>query len=65
MNWCHLPEPGGLFQQNPILLERWEYIFLERAAFEEAKRKQEERERKAKGNARLGRGGRGASRPRR
>ncbi len=62
MNWAHLPEPGGLYQQNPLLLERWEYIFLERAAAEEEKRKKEERERKNKAGNKLGTGRRGPSR---
>jgi hypothetical protein len=27
MNWCHLPTPGGIYDQKPKLLDQWLYIF--------------------------------------
>jgi len=30
MKWAHLPEPGGLYAQDPTLLERFRVIFAER-----------------------------------
>lgn len=44
MKWSHLPVAGGLYDQHPQLLEEWEVIFSEVAAYEaeqEAKREQE------------------------
>lgn len=36
MKWGHLPEDGGLYQQNPRILDRFYYIFAAKAQ-EEAK----------------------------
>jgi len=41
MNWNHLPMDGGLFRQHPVLLERFFYIFQERAKVEEQERARE------------------------
>jgi len=41
MKWSHLPVGGGLYAQNPQLIDRFYYIFAERAkaqAREQAKR---------------------------
>lgn len=40
--------PGGIYAQNPMLLERFRYIFAERAKADEEKRKKEEAEQKLK-----------------
>jgi hypothetical protein len=52
MDWNHLPMAGGLYDQNPELLERWRYLFTERSRYEEIKRKEEQR----KGPQQRGRG---------
>lgn len=45
MNWAHLPEPGGIYGQNPLLIERFQQIMFAEARAE--KKKQAERERKS------------------
>jgi hypothetical protein len=62
MKWAHLPVAGGLYDQDPALLEGFQIIFAERAIAEEeaeAKRKSEEQKNARKNTPR------GASRPRR
>lgn len=44
MSWTHLPCAGGLYDQHPVLLDRWVYIFAARADFEN----REETKKKAK-----------------
>lgn len=44
MKWSHLPVAGGLYDQDPDLLDKFEFIFGELDA-EEA-RKEEERKKK-------------------
>jgi hypothetical protein len=39
MKWNHLPEPGGLYAQDPELLEGFMYIFGARAEHQEAEEK--------------------------
>jgi hypothetical protein len=59
MKWAHLPVAGGLYDQHPILMEKFEIIFQLRAqkeAREQAKRDAEQRR-----NSR-GTGGRGRRR---
>lgn len=34
MKWSHLPEPGGIYAQHPVLMERFYYILAERGAYE-------------------------------
>jgi hypothetical protein len=46
MKWSHLPVAGGLYDQDPDLLEGFQIIFHERAEWEaeqEAKRKADEK----------------------
>lgn len=43
MNWAHLPEPGGIYGQNPKLLDRFQAIM--QAEAREERKKQAERER--------------------
>ena len=38
MKWNHLPERGGLYDQNPDLLDHFYYIFVEKSK-EEAKQR--------------------------
>lgn len=60
MKWAHLPEPGGLYAQNPELLEHFQSIFSELAkedARREEKRKREQENQKntmGRGRARGG-----------
>lgn len=54
MKWNHLPLAGGLYEQDPELLDGFMYIFGERAAYEEEqerKRKAEDRRKNAQGAA--------------
>lgn len=46
MEWNHLPEPGGLYQQNPAFLDRVYYIMAEKSKWDEQERKKKERESK-------------------
>lgn len=63
MKWAHLPVAGGLYDQHPLLMDRFAYIFSEQAKHEEAQRKKEEADRKRQMGGR--KPSRGASRPRR
>jgi len=42
MDFKHLPMPGGLFAQNPGLLEAFQYIWQEQSKAEAAKKKAEQ-----------------------
>ena len=44
MKWNHLPEEGGIYNQDPDLLEGFLYIFAKRAEHEEEENKKRERE---------------------
>ena len=46
MKWSHLPVDGGLYDQDPDLLDKFEYIF--RKLDEEEFRRHEEEERNRK-----------------
>lgn len=46
MEWNHLPEPGGLYQQNPHFLDRVYYIMAEKGKWDEQERKKRDREAK-------------------
>ena len=48
MEWAVLPNPGGLYQQHPQLIEEWGVIFEERSKYEKEQAKS--REEKAKGS---------------
>jgi hypothetical protein len=54
MQWAHLPLSGGLYAQHPKLIDQFRFIFREKAAYEEKKRKEDEAKRKRE----TGRGGR-------
>jgi hypothetical protein len=60
MRWNHLPVDGGLYDQNPRLLEKWAVIFQIKAEYE--KREAKRRESEAKRGGRMPR--QGASRAR-
>lgn len=42
MKWAHLPEPGGLYAQNPDLLDRFYYIIAERSREQEKQQKKQQ-----------------------
>ena len=51
MKWAHLPNAGGLYDQDPELLDKFEYIFGEIAKHEKSeqeKRDKEQRDAKAR-----------------
>lgn len=55
MKWTHLPEAGGLYDQNPQLLDRFYFILAERSkheAAEQAKRDRESGKTPMKGSSR-------------
>jgi hypothetical protein len=41
MEWKHLPEPGGIYQQNVEFIERMMYVMKEEAKEEERKQAEE------------------------
>jgi len=47
MKFAHLPMDGGLFNQDPVLLDRFQYIFNSLAEEEERKERQRKREQDA------------------
>ena len=38
MRWAHLPYPGGIFAQDPELLDAWQFIFQKKAELMRAHR---------------------------
>lgn len=42
MKWNHLPVEGGLYAQDPDLLEGFQYIFAKRAEYQEEEDKRRE-----------------------
>lgn len=52
MKWNHLPVAGGIYNQNPDLLLKFEYIFGKRAEAEEKERQKSERKSKSPGGSR-------------
>lgn len=44
MKWAHLPVAGGLYDQDPDLLDGFQIIFFERAEHEAAEARKRERE---------------------
>lgn len=48
MKWAHLPVPGGIYAQNPDMMDQFRYIFQEQAKEQEKERKRNEREAKNK-----------------
>lgn len=63
MKWAHLPNAGGLYDQDPDLLDRFEYIFgaLNQKEAEEIDRNKKEAD-KVTRNAKLGKSGAGSPR---
>lgn len=60
MKWTHLPVHGGLYDQDPDLLDKFEYIFRmisEQEAKEEAERQEKDRKEAAKNQRAGARGG--------
>lgn len=51
MKFTHLPVDGGLYDQHPVLLEKWQYIFAEKGKYEKQQQKKQEQEAK-RGNKR-------------
>lgn len=47
MKWNHLPNAGGLYDQDPVLLDKFNYIFSELEKREEADRQKQKREMEA------------------
>lgn len=65
MKWTHLPVAGGLYDQDPDLLDKFEYIMRkisEQEAKEEAERQEKDRKENAKSSRASSRGGRGRRR---
>ena len=56
MKWNHLPVEGGIYDQDPVLLDRFRIIWSEKAKHEEEERKAQER--KSRAGSRSGRRGR-------
>lgn len=47
MKWNHLPNAGGLYDQDPVLLDKFNYIFSELEKREEADRQKQKRDMEA------------------
>jgi hypothetical protein len=56
MKWNHLPVSGGVYEQDPLLMDKFMYIFSERSLHEEREAKKKERGGKSSGT--LGRSAR-------
>lgn len=48
MKWSHLPTAGGLYDQDPALLDAFRFIFAERGKEQDRERKKTEKEAAAK-----------------
>ena len=48
MKWTHLPNPGGLYNQHPKMLDDFMIIANAEATAEKARHAKQERERRAK-----------------
>lgn len=46
LKFAHLPDPGGLLDQSPVLLDEWTYISQEENEAEAKRQKEEERRQK-------------------
>jgi len=46
MRWTHLPNGGGLYDQDPGLLDDW-YVIMEVEAQEDKKRREKEKQKQA------------------
>lgn len=44
MNWAHLPVAGGIYDQNPKLIDQWTIIFNKQAEHERREMAKRERE---------------------
>lgn len=58
MKWAHLPNAGGLYDQDPVLLNKFKYIFSETSKHEAAEAKKKSREAGNKSGSTLGRSAR-------
>lgn len=47
LKFAHLPDPGGLYDQSPILLQEWMEIAQAEGEAEQKKQEMEERKQKA------------------
>jgi hypothetical protein len=56
MQWNHLPVAGGMMDQNPQVLEMFEYMFTEQQKAEERKQKKKDAEMKRNSSKRPSRG---------
>lgn len=54
MRWAHLPMSGGLYDQNPDLLDKFMYIFNERSKEQEREQRRQAAKNQRGGNQRLG-----------
>lgn len=54
MRWAHLPMPGGLYDQNPDLLDKFMYIFNERSKEQEREQRRQAAKNQRGGNQKLG-----------
>lgn len=50
MKWANLPNAGGLYDQDPTLLEKFEYIFQKLSEAEEKQQKKHDEEVKRQRN---------------
>jgi hypothetical protein len=65
MKWTHLPVDGGLYDQDPDLLDKFEYMMRmisEQEARERAEQEEKDRKENAKTSRASNRGGRGRRR---
>lgn len=54
MKWSHLPVAGGIYDQHPLLMDKFQIIFQTRAEIEAKRQQEEERKnRHAKGGGRV------------
>lgn len=47
MKWSHLPVAGGIYDQHPILMDKFQIIFQMRAEIESKRQEEEERKNRA------------------
>jgi hypothetical protein len=54
MKWAHLPNAGGLYDQNPDLLDKFSWIFGKIAEQQKAEQDKSERDARRKNSSRGG-----------
>ena len=47
MKWSHLPVAGGIYDQHPLLMDKFQIIFQMRAEIESKRQEEEERKNRA------------------